>query len=169
MAFAAENRAPLMTSPSFTIDAGSHVVPTSQNLLFTATVPNDVEFDYPAGAALMRRLSAELAAAGWTTDEMDNWRDCGWSTVCRRGEGVLEVAVSQVEDREWMLQISPRTVPGLVARLFGGKPSASANEVYRLAQAVQRALSTLQYLGNPRWRWDGFPDEQHSTSEPQSP
>ncbi len=116
----------------------------------------------------MRRLSAELAAAGWSTDEMDNWRDCGWSVGCRRATSELEVVVSQIEDGQWMLQVSPRRVPGLIGGLFGSKPSATATDVHELALAVHRALSTLQYLSSPQWRWDGFPDEKHSTPEPQA-
>jgi len=146
-----------------------HAMPTSQNLRFAATVPKDAEFDHPAGAALMRRLSSELAAAGWSTDEMDNWRECGWSVLCRRGSSALEVVVSQIQDGQWMLQVSPQRSPGLIGSLFGGKPSASPGDVHELAVAVHRALSTLQYLGNPQWRWDGFPDEKHSTSEHERP
>src|SRR5262245_6287162 len=116
-------------------------MPISQNLRFKATVPKDAEFDHPAGAALMRRVSAELAAAGWSTDGMDNWRDCGWSVGCRRGASELEVVVSQIQDGQWMLQISPQRRPGLIGSLFGGKPSASSDDVHKLALAVHRSLS----------------------------
>lgn len=143
-------------------------MPISQNLRFTATVPEDAEFDHPAGATLMRRLSAELSVAGWRTDEMDNWRDCGWSVVCLRGSSALEVVVSWVERGYWMLQVRPRRVPGIVSGLFGSKPSASAADVHELALAIHHSLSTLQYLGSPKWRWDGFPDEKQSTSEPRA-
>lgn len=143
-------------------------MPNSLNLRFTATVPNDAEFDHPAGAALIRQLSAELAAAGMSTDEWDNWRDCGWSVDCRRGSSELEVVVSQIEEGEWMLQVCPRRLPGLIGRLFGSKPSASATEVYDLALAVHRALAAIGYLGRPQWCWDGFPDENNSTPEPRA-
>jgi hypothetical protein len=143
-------------------------MPTSQNLRFAATVPKDAEFDHPAGAALMRRLAAELSTAGWSADEMVNWRDCGWSVVCRRGSSALEVAVSQIQDGQWMLQVSPQYSPGLIGRLFGGWPSASPGDVHELAVAVHRSLLTLQSLGSPQWRWDGSPDERHSTPEPQA-
>ena len=141
-------------------------MPTSQNLRFTATVPKDAEFEHPAGAALMRRLSSELADAGWSTDEMDSWRDCGWSVGCGRRASELEVVVSQIESGEWMLQVAPRHVPGLISGLFGSKPSATVSDVHELALAVHRSLLALQYLGSPQWRWDGFPDEEHSTPEP---
>src|SRR5207302_6463008 len=124
-------------------------MPISQNLRFTATVPKDREFEHPAGALLMRRLSAELVAAGWSTGDMDNWRDCGWSVVCRRASSEFEVVASWVDRGYWMLQVSPRRVPGLFGRLLGSKPSATPTDVHELALAIHRALSTLQYLGSP--------------------
>ena len=142
-------------------------MPISQNLRFVAVVPKDAEFDHPPGAALMRRLSDGLADVGWNTSEMDNWRDCGWSVVCRRDSSELEVVVSQVEDGEWMLQVCPLQTPGLISGVFGGKPSATPDEVYGLALTIHGALSTMRSLGNPRWRWDGFPEDGHSTPEPQ--
>jgi hypothetical protein len=142
-------------------------MPISQNLRFTTVVPVDSEFQHPLGASLMRGLSGELAAAGWNTDEMDNWRDCGWSVVCRGASSELEVVISWVEPGYWMLQVSPRRAPGFVERLLGAQPSATAADVYQLALAVNRALSTLHYLGSPQWRWDEFPDEKHSAPEPQ--
>jgi len=142
-------------------------MPICQNLRFTASVPKDTEFERPPGALLMRRLSRELSAAGWSTDEMDNWRDSGWSLTCRRGSADLEALLSWVERGYWMLQISPTRAPGFVGRLLGAAPSATSADVHQLALAVHRSLSTLQYLGSPQWRWDGFPDEKHSTPEPQ--
>jgi hypothetical protein len=141
-------------------------MPTSQNLRFKATVPKDAEFDHPSGAVLMRRLVASLSSVGWKTKEMENWRDCGWSAGCSRGSAELEVVVSQIDDAEWMLQVSPQRAPGLINSLFGSKPSATPTDVFDLAVAVHRALSTLQYLTNPQWRWDGLPDEKHFASEP---
>src|SRR5438128_5429929 len=125
-------------------------MPVTQNLRFTATVQKDAEFDHPPGAGLMRGLASALAAEGWSNDEMDNWRDCGWSVGCRRGSSELEIVVSQIQDGQWILQVSPRRRPGLIGSLFGSRPSATATA----------------NLGRPQSRWDGFPDEKHSTSEP---
>ncbi len=141
-------------------------MPTSQNLKFTATIEKDVEFQHPPGAALMRRLAAELPTEGWNASAIDNWRDSGWSFICRRGSSELSVAISQIQADEWMLQVSPQRTPGLIGSLFGSKPSASASDVHDLALAVHRGLSNLQYLRCPQWRWDGFPDEKHSSAEP---
>ena len=114
----------------------------------------------------MRSVATEVAAMGWNVDEMDNWRDCGWSIVCRRDPAELEIVVSQIQDGEWMLQVSPMRVPGFIGKLFGSKLSATPSEVHELALAVHRALSIAHVLGNPRWRWDGLPDENNSTPEP---
>jgi len=142
-------------------------MPISQNLRFNATVQEDTESEHPLGASLMRRLSSELAAAGWSNDEMTNWRDCGWSVVCHRGASELQTVVSWVVRGYWMLQISPHRAPGSIGRLLGAHPSATPTDVHQLAIAVHRALSTLQYLGSAQWRWDAFPVEMHSTPEPQ--
>src|SRR5688572_2188505 len=114
-------------------------MPISQNLRFTAAVPADAEFDDPPGAALIRRLSADLARAGWQCGDFDNWRDCGWSVVCRRACAEIEVVVAQIPDDAWMLQISPYYMPGLIGRLFGRQRSATAGEIHELALAVHRA------------------------------
>jgi hypothetical protein len=142
-------------------------MPISQNLRFTATVLKDSQFEHPAGELLMRRLAAELTTSGWSAGELDNWQDSGWFVVCHRGLSELRVVLSWVECGYWMLQVSPRRMPALIERLLGGRPSAKPTDVHELALAVHHALSTLQYLGSPHWRWDRFPDEKHSTPEPQ--
>ena len=141
-------------------------MPISQNLRFTATVPNDTEFEHPPGAILMRRLSHELLVAGWRTGEMDNWRDCGWSVMCGHTAFELEVVLSQLPNGRWILQVSPSKVPGLISRLFGGRQSATIEQVHELAAAVHRSLSNADLLGDRRWRWDGFPDDNNLTPEP---
>ena len=139
---------------------------TSQNLRFAATVPSDAEFDHPPGATLMRRLSAQLSKVGWHTDEMGNWRDCGWSISCTRGSSQLEVILTQVQNGEWLLQIVPHRVPGFFGRLVGKKASAIPAEIYELSVFVHRALSLAGFLASSRWRWNEFPDDEHSTPEP---
>jgi hypothetical protein len=114
----------------------------------------------------MRCLSSELPAAGWHPSEMDNWRDCGWSVLCHRGSSELVVVVFWIQRGYWILQGSPRRVPGLIRGWIGSKPSATSNGVQELPLAVHHALSILQYFGYSQWRWDGFQDETHSTTEP---
>lgn len=144
-------------------------MPISQNLLFSAAVPTDPEFPDRPGEALLRGLSRELAAAGWGIGAVDLWRDCGWSLTCQRASSRLEVVVSDVSPDEWLLQISPWYVPGIVGLLFGKRASASPEDVYDLAVAVHRGLLTAGYLGRPRWLWDGFPDDGNASSEPVRP
>jgi hypothetical protein len=141
-------------------------MPNCQNLRFKATVLKDGRFDHPPGEPLMRRLYAALATSGWCTNDMDNWRDCGWSFSCQRGHSKISVVLCQIPNQEWLLQIAPERNPGFVGRLIGRNPSATFTEVYALAVDVQHALSSLQSLKSPRWRWDGFPDDTHSTVEP---
>src|SRR5262249_38015559 len=86
----------------------------SQNLLFVAAVPGDTEFDHPLGASLMRRLTADLPAAGWQAGEMANWRDIGWSVVCTRGHSRAQIRFAGIGEREWMLQIVPERAPGVL-------------------------------------------------------
>src|SRR5262245_14173133 len=102
----------------------------SQNLLFAATVPADSEFDHPQGASLVRRLAADLTAAGWQAREMENWRDSGWSVTCTRGQSRAQISFAGVGEREWILQVAPERAPGALGRLFGGKPSATSQDVY---------------------------------------
>ncbi|RBP40534.1 hypothetical protein DES53_108241 [Roseimicrobium gellanilyticum] len=144
-------------------------MPQSQNLRFIATSSEDLEFEHPPGASLMRGLIARLEAAGWRPGDMENWRDAGWFAECNRGEACLEVTLASIEEPSlWMLQISPTHRPGLIGRLFGGKPSAAPADIYELALAVHHALSTLGCLDDPRWRWDGFPDVDNSTAVPRA-
>jgi|SRR5579872_5645721 len=140
-------------------------MPISQNLRFWADSPADDEFSHPDGAGLMRRLYSRIASAGWLVEEMENWRDCGWSTVCQRGNGKLQIAFASIADREWILQIGPEYIPGCLGGLFGWRPSAAPNDIFELALVVHQALASDGLLANPRWQWDGFPDER-SAPEP---
>ncbi len=137
----------------------------SQNLRFLATIASDPDLEDPPGTFLIRSLATELVANGWTTDEYDNWRDCGWSVACHRGKSSLDVVVSQIPDGEWMLQVSPSRVPFFGA-FFGRKPSATPTDIFELAVSVHKVLSAKECLENPRWRWDGFPEDCNSTPEP---
>jgi hypothetical protein len=144
-------------------------MPLSQNLLFEANSPADPEFEHPAGAALMRTLSTDLGSNGWNVDEMDNWRDSGWSVTCQRGQAKVEVVLCRIPDGTWMLQIAPTDVPGSIGRFLGRKQSATADEIQELAVRVHRALSDRSIMSKPRWTWDGYPDDQPSTPEPTAP
>jgi hypothetical protein len=138
----------------------------SQNLRFEAIIRSDDEFGHQPGAGLMQDLLSVLSNDGWSADEMENWRNSGWSTRCRRSSAEMEMVLVQIETGQWLLQISAWSRPGLIGRIFGRKVSAKRGDVHELALAVHRALAALHCLGSPRWRWDGFPDDACSTSEP---
>jgi hypothetical protein len=118
-------------------------MPVSQNLRFSAESPKDTEFDHPPGAALMRRFARAVSAATWQTGELANWRDSGWSISCSRDSSALQVALARISESEWMLQICPLRRAGLVSSLFGGKSSATSQDVQDVALVIHRACQEL--------------------------
>jgi len=139
----------------------------SQNARFMGAAPGDEEFDHPPGAGLARALSAALAEGGWEVEELENWRDSGWSVRCRRGAADVEVVVAATgEPHAWFLQIAPYDAPGALARLFG-KKQASADAEHLLAVS-RLAHATLESRGfrDLRWKWNGYPDAAQSTPVP---
>jgi len=138
---------------------------TSQNATFHGSVTPDAEYEHPAGLPIVRALGAELNARSWITGEFDNWRDCGWSIPCGRDGGEMQLVVAPASSAdEWTLQIAPVRVPGPLGRALGRVPSASAVHCYELATEVHSVLS--RQFARLRWRWDGSPDEEHSTPAP---
>ena len=144
-------------------------IPTSQNLRFSASIPQDVEYTHPAGAALIRLLRTGLLEAGWNIGGFDNWRDSGWMIECRREASEMLITISAIDCGEWMLQISPDRTPGMVGRWLGAKASATPDNVQDLAIEVSKILLKAELLGHPRWQWDDFPDDETSTPEPKPP
>jgi len=141
-------------------------MPISQNVLFKGLPPVDQEFEHPPGCYIVRVLRKELADSGWAPGDFDNWRDCGWSIECTQGSSSLQIAVTQVEDGAWMLQVSPTVVPGFLARLLKKQPSAKPQQCLSLAKIVHRILSSDGLFSGFQWCWDGYPDGNTSTSEP---
>jgi hypothetical protein len=140
----------------------------SQNATFRGSVKPDAEHEHPAGLPIVRALRAELSTRRWITGEFDNWRDSGWSIPCRRDGSEMQLVVAPAGSAdEWMLQIAPARVPGLLGRALGRVPSATSVHCYELATDVHSVLSAQ--FARLRWRWDGFPDEEHSTPAPTQP
>ncbi len=145
-------------------------MPCSQNVAFAGTIAPDPDFDDPPGASIARELRSRLKALGWDVSEIENWRDCGWQVDCWKDEVALQAVLAPSgESSAWMLQIAPLRAPGFIMRFFGTHPSATPDDVYSLAQAVHSILTQQGAFSNFRWRWDGFPDEKSSTSEPTPP
>lgn len=141
----------------------------SQNARFSGCATPDHEFDHPAGASIARLLHAGLQDAKWTVAKFDNWRDCGWSLDCSRDHIRLKVALSQMENEQWMLQVAPTSNPGLLGRLFGGFVSAQPSETTELAKAIHYILKTSGSFSDFMWTWDGFPEVDNSEAEPHPP
>ena len=141
----------------------------SQNARFSGFATPDDEFEHPAGASIARLLQAGLQDTKWIVAEFDNWRDCGWSLDCSRGKTRLQVAFSQMEEGEWMLQVAPTSNPGFLGKLFGGAVSAQPSETAELAKAIHSILQAAGSFSNFMWTWDGFPEDGNSDSEPHPP
>jgi hypothetical protein len=144
-------------------------MPNSQNLLFSTVFPIRRDDDGPPGEELVTELHNELLQRNLTVEEPDNWRDCGWSVICREGDSTLEIILGQTPDECWLLQIVPFYLPGFLGRLLDRKPSARPEAVHRLALVVHEVLSTKLRMTKSRWRWDGFPDEKSGSALPDNP
>jgi len=141
----------------------------SQNARFSGIAHPDDEFEHPAGASIARMLHARLQDTKWIVAEFDNWRDCGWSLDCSVDSTRLQIAFSQMEEGEWMLQVAPTSNPSFLGKLFGGAVSAQPSETTELAKLIHSILQASEAFRNFMWTWDGFPEEGNSDSEPQPP
>jgi hypothetical protein len=138
----------------------------SQNLRFSGVAPVDKEYDHPPGISIARLLESKLEKMEWETQEIDNWRDCGWFFQCKKEKANLEIALAGNDKNEWMLQIKPAYLPGIIGKLFGKVPSAGSNECYVLAKQVSKILIEESNYSNFKWCRNGFPDKNKSTPEP---
>jgi len=139
------------------------MIARSQNATFSgSTPPGPRDIDVP-GEPIAVKLRSGLKHRGWEPGEVDDWRDSGWSFTCRRRDCELEVVIAPVDPR-WALQIRPMHPPGLIGRLLGQRPSATAADIYDLALQVHQLLVSDGFR-DFLWRWDGFPDDG-SSGEP---
>ncbi len=81
-------------------------------------MPNDHEFDHPAGAFLARCLQAELDSGGWRSYPFDNWRDCGWCVPCRKAETRCDIVFCNTKGDNWFMQIAPDSTPGIIGSVL---------------------------------------------------
>ena len=138
----------------------------AQNATFSGSTPAAPREMDPPGESIAGQLqSAMKLGGGWEPGEVDNWRDCGWSFPCRRPGCELEVVITAVDPR-WALQIAPMRSPGLLGRLLGQRPSATAADTYDLASQVHQLL-VADGFRDFLWRWNGLPDDS-SSREPQT-
>lgn len=140
----------------------------SQNVLFVGDSVDDDEHE-PPGHRLASRIESGLREAGVSVSEADNWRDCGWFMQVAVGDAQLELALASTsEPRHWMLQIACVNDPGILARAFGKRFIDRTEEVFQVACAVHEYLARLD-CSNIRWRVDGHPDDDASTTAPERP
>lgn len=146
-------------------------MPNSQNVRFSAQEPSVAEDHFRGGATLLGSIRGDLITAGWSAGELQDWRDCGWCVSCRRTEAEIIVIVSEIKEGEWMLQVAPLHLRGLIGMLFGfGKPSATSQDVFDAASTIHSTLTKLEYVTGPQlWVWDGFPEVDVATHSPSPP
>jgi hypothetical protein len=143
---------------------------TSENLRFFYELQPSQAVEHPPGASIANLLRNGLMERGWNVADLDNWRDCGWVFVCKKKHAELQLVLAQMANgSHWLLQVSPKYLPGIVGRLFAKRPSASTNEVYAAAIDVQETVSKMEDLSLLQWCWDDIPDDNNSSSTPAMP
>jgi hypothetical protein len=143
-------------------------VALSLNVRFEGDAPPDPNDPHPPGAGIARDLEASLRGRGFAVNPFDNWRDAGWVIGSGHGHDALDVALAATGPRQWMLQVGPREVPGLLASLLGRRQPDRRQAIYDLAHAVAAALRELGFRGIA-WRWDGPPRADDPPVPPPSP
>ncbi|MBN8456803.1 MAG: hypothetical protein J0M04_03090 [Verrucomicrobia bacterium] len=144
-------------------------MPISQNARFSGYATPDGEFGHPAGASIARMLQTALQNTKWNVAEFDSWMDCGWSLDCSRGNTRLQIALSQMEEGQWMIQVAPTSNPDFIGRLFGGAVSAQPSATTDLAKSVHSILMASGSFRDFMWTWDGWPEGDNWEPEPQQP
>ncbi len=139
----------------------------SQNATFRGKEPHTDDDSIP-GASIARHLAAELSQLGWSTEDFDCWRDGGWMFHASHDTAsLLVVLVPHCTPGEWSLQISPVQIPFFAIRWLGASPSASADEILRLAENAHLILSNSG-MTNFCWCWDDFPKAGVDSTTPQA-
>ena len=137
----------------------------SLNVRFLGTSPPDSEDPHPPGAGIARFIEDVLRRRGFAVDPMDDWRDAGWVVGHGQGSNALDIALAAIGEREWMLQVAPREMPSLVARLLGRRPPDHSKAIHAIALAVDNVLQDLGMTGRS-WRWDGPPRPSDPATPP---
>jgi hypothetical protein len=141
-------------------------MPRSLNLKWAAALCPEDSQDLRPGRWFAAELRRQLSACGWRVAEPGDWRDVGWCLIGTRGASSVSLFMAHlVPGEEWLLQLAPTRLPGLIGRLRGQQPSATPAELLGLARAVHAAFVQLPRVSSVRWRWDGIPDE-HASREP---
>jgi hypothetical protein len=145
-------------------------MPTSQNVRFCCELQPENAMEHPPGGSIARLVREDLVERGWNPSELDNWRDSGWVFFCPSKNAELQLVLAPMATpSHWLLQISPKHLPGVIGRLFGRRTSASITDVYAIATDVHETISKLADVTSIQWCWDGVPQDNNSSQEPTMP
>ena len=146
------------------------MTPRSQNLKWSAALCPEDSQDLRPGRWFATEIRRHLAGCGWSVAEPQGWRDVGWSLVGTRAATSVSIYLAHLgPGEEWLLQLAPTLLPGLIARLRGQQRSASSAHLLEIARQVHAALAPLPRVSAMRWRWDGIPDEKGSLEPTPAP
>jgi hypothetical protein len=151
---------------------GGKTMRVSQNLLFSGAAGEE-DPNLPPGESIAQKIEAGLRELPWTIVEPADLGDYSlWAIVCGRESAQIRITLAapnhQVHD-QWMLQIAPSYLPGLMGRLRHKTPSATPSDTYDLARAVHSILFAKGEFHSPKWCWDSFPGDVVSSPEPPGP
>src|SRR6266852_3485433 len=107
----------------------------SQNATFFSDLHPKTPSEHPPGESIAGLIRNGLLQRGWRATDLDNWRDCGWVFICTKNLGELQLVLAETATKSnWLLQISPTYVPGLIGSLVGKKSSASVEDIFSSAK-----------------------------------
>ena len=150
---------------------------TSQNVRFFWEAKANPDFErasqdleHPPGGFIASFLRERLLQLTWRVSDLDNWRDCGWVFFCCNDRAQLQLVLAQMAASwDWVLQICPKYVPGIIGRLFGKERSATPNDVYEIARSVHEIISMPETYDDIAWCWDSVPNDRNASKTPIPP
>jgi hypothetical protein len=142
-------------------------MPKSLHLRFFCDLQPSNVTSHPAGESVANVLRKGLVQRGWSASDLDNWRDSGWVFICMKNRAALQLVLAEMATKsEWLVQISPNYIPGLVGWIFGWKSSGSPKDIYLNARDLQETVATLGQFSRVLWCWDNIPDDINGSSQP---
>jgi hypothetical protein len=139
----------------------------SSNVLFSGAVEGE-DPNLPPGESIAQKIEAALRDRSWDIVEPADLGDYSlWCLVCRQGAAELRVQVAGTRDENvWLLQVAPSRRPGFVGRLRRQLPSATSSDVLSLSREIHEMLFVVGAFSDPKWCWDGLPQEMIAYPEP---
>lgn len=125
----------------------------SQNVVFEGELLNDSE---PKGLEIAQILVNHLSDDKFKTSSVENWRDCGWEFKYYSLNVSLTIRIASIDLNQWLLQIIPSQIPGLISRTLGKKATAEGTDVYELSKKVHNGLNNCGFRLF-QWSWDDDP------------